>query len=217
MPAQRNCLKERKVTVSKQTSEFNILNSNDFLSDLMRGDVNAFKTIQQILVPKLMYYLENRLNIDKFDAEDIVQEGIYKAILNANRFDSKKSKFSTWVFTIVYRLGYNSISRNKSVRADRVIDNCISLSSTKQTNFYPYSKAEAFYMAVSSLSPRDRKVIENILNDKDSKEIAKELSLNIIAYRKCKSRALIRLENKMKEMREFSDYFNVELDTRSKE
>ena len=46
------------------------------------------------------------------DAEDIIQESFLKAYQQIHTFENK-SKFSTWLYTIVYRAALNKLHRNK--------------------------------------------------------------------------------------------------------
>lgn len=46
------------------------------------------------------------------DAEDIIQESFLKAYQQIHTFENK-SKFSTWLYTIVYRAALNKLPRNK--------------------------------------------------------------------------------------------------------
>jgi RNA polymerase sigma-70 factor (ECF subfamily) len=60
----------------------------------------------------LLILLERRLQGNRNDAEDIAQESLAKAFQNLERFDFKY-QFSTWLYTIAFRLATDFARKQK--------------------------------------------------------------------------------------------------------
>ncbi|MCD8540702.1 MAG: sigma-70 family RNA polymerase sigma factor [Leadbetterella sp.] len=72
-----------------------------YVERVKRGDTASFR----FLVDKyqdLAYTIAYRILKNSGDAEDAAQEGFVKAYQQMHRFEGK-SKFSTWLYTIIYR------------------------------------------------------------------------------------------------------------------
>lgn len=57
--------------------------------------------------PSLVWYLQ-RYTKDSYVAEDVADEAFVKALEELERYDSQRSQFSTWLFTIAKRLMYQN-------------------------------------------------------------------------------------------------------------
>jgi RNA polymerase sigma-70 factor (ECF subfamily) len=82
-----------------------------YIERVKRGDsasyaflVNKYKNMAFTVALKIVNNRE--------DAEDIIQESFLKAYQQIHTFENK-SKFSTWLYTIVYRSALNKLPRNK--------------------------------------------------------------------------------------------------------
>jgi len=59
---------------------------------------------------------------DEQQGRDVVQEGLVKAYINLNSFDTKRS-FSSWIYRIVHNEAMNAVSKSrKQIRLDEKVD-----------------------------------------------------------------------------------------------
>lgn len=82
-----------------------------FINKVLAGEVNAFT----FLVDKyksMAYTLAVRLLRDKEEAEEVAQDAFVKAYKNLKGFKGK-SKFSTWLYSIVYNTAISRLRRQK--------------------------------------------------------------------------------------------------------
>ena len=92
-------------------------------------DEVAFSEIFDFIAPKInAYYIQNNLSIEQ--AEELTQEVMNTIWLKAELFDSKKSKFITWSFTIArnkkidfYRKNQKNVADEEDIRDFLYIDN----------------------------------------------------------------------------------------------
>ncbi len=88
-------------------------NDNVYLDKIQKGDSSAFA----LLVDKhktMAYNIAFRILKSREDAEEIAQDSFLKAYYSLSEF-KRESKFSTWLFRIVYN---NSISRVRKKKLD---------------------------------------------------------------------------------------------------
>ncbi len=89
-------------------------NNNDqlYITKVINGDTNAFA----YLVDKykdMVYSLAYKMTKNREEAEEISQDTFIKAFKNLNKFKGD-SKFSTWLYRIVYHAALDSIKKNKN-------------------------------------------------------------------------------------------------------
>ncbi len=82
-----------------------------YIDKIKKGDpasyaflVNRYKDMVYTIALKILHNAE--------DAEDSAQESFVKAYRQLHKFESK-SKFSTWLYTIVYRTSISKLQQNK--------------------------------------------------------------------------------------------------------
>lgn len=99
-------------------------NDNFYINKVLSGDVNVYDN----LVDKhkeMVYSLAYKIVENREDAEEIAQDSFVKAYQSLDSF-KKESKFSTWLFRIVYN---TAISKTRKRRLetrqldDRMIEN----------------------------------------------------------------------------------------------
>lgn len=80
-----------------------------YIDKIMNGDsasyaflVNRYKDMAFTIAHRIMRNAE--------DAEDVAQEGFLKAYQQLHRFE-RKSKFSTWLYTIIYRTAVTKLQK----------------------------------------------------------------------------------------------------------
>ncbi|MCE7065624.1 RNA polymerase sigma factor [Dyadobacter sp. CY326] len=81
------------------------------IDNVKKGDLASFA----FLVDKyknMAYTIAVKILGNAEDAEDVAQESFVKAYLQINAFEGK-SKFSTWLYTIVYRTSISKLQQDK--------------------------------------------------------------------------------------------------------
>lgn len=86
--------------------------SDEEIADIVRTkDKNVYAEIIKRYQEKLMRYAKYILG-DEQKGADVVQEGLVKAYINLNGFDTKK-KFGSWIYRIVHNEAMNMLSKQK--------------------------------------------------------------------------------------------------------
>ncbi len=80
-----------------------------------KGQTRAYASIVQTLRPKLLVFLY-RMTQDLEMAEDLGQEAFLKGYRLLDRFDSRKGKFSTWLFTIARNLCLDELRKRSHTK-----------------------------------------------------------------------------------------------------
>lgn len=83
---------------------------------VLAGDRQAFEPLVLRYQGPLFAYLQ-RLGLDPAETEDLAQEALVRAYRNLGRYDARRARFSTWLFTIARRLALNELGRAKRTRA----------------------------------------------------------------------------------------------------
>jgi len=97
------------------------------------------------------------------DAEDVTQEAFVYAFKNLHRFDSKKSAFKTWLFTIAVSRCRNMYRRKRPSLLD--FTNLLSLniaaphSQTPEAMFMQRDVSDVVAVALTKLTPRLREAV----------------------------------------------------------
>ncbi len=81
-----------------------------------RGNAEAFRALVEAYQDRLFAYVSKLLR-NHHEAEDVCQAAFVKAYESLASY-SKEYAFSTWLFTIAYRLGLNTIRKKKAVSGD---------------------------------------------------------------------------------------------------
>lgn len=87
-------------------------NEDRFLEKAIRGDKEGLEYLVSTY-QNLAYTIAIRIVLNREDAEEVVQDSFIKAFASLNNF-KRASKFSTWLYRIVYNTALTRIS-NKSI------------------------------------------------------------------------------------------------------
>ncbi len=99
------------------TERLSRLEEQRLIGSVKRGDREAMRALIEQHQQRLFAFVW-RVLPNHQDAEDVCQEALLKAMTAIDSFDPTY-RFSTWLFTIAYRLALNSLRRrNKHVDAD---------------------------------------------------------------------------------------------------
>ncbi len=102
-------------------SEYNMTITDQHYIDLVTsGDTKAF-TILVDRYKDFVFTLALKLMKNREDAEEVAQDAFVKAYRSLDRFKGN-SKFSTWIYKIVYNTSLDRIKKNKKFRHDVAID-----------------------------------------------------------------------------------------------
>jgi RNA polymerase sigma-70 factor (ECF subfamily) len=151
-----------------------------FIDKVLQGDTNAFTYLID-RYKNMVYTLALKIVKNTEDAEEIAQDSFLKAFQKLHTFKGE-SKFSTWLYTIVYRNGISKVRKKKleTTNIDSyVIDN--------YTNDFDFPQIEAIkngeqkkYVneAINNLSDTDALLITLFyLNESSVEEIEKITNL----------------------------------------
>lgn len=87
-----------------------MIDENDILGRVIAGDVHAFRAIVE-RYERPLFRMVRGLLIDSHSSEDVVQETFLAAYRKLDLFDRRRSRFSTWLFTIGKNLALNALAR----------------------------------------------------------------------------------------------------------
>lgn len=120
-------------------------NDQIYIEKVRAGDVSSFS----YLVEKhkdMAYTVALKIVRNAEDAEEVAQDSFVKAFQQLNTFQGK-SKFSTWLYTIVYRTAISK-TRKKKLEVTNidgyVIDNYTNESSSSQINNLKYEEQQKY-------------------------------------------------------------------------
>lgn len=86
----------------------------DLALEAAQGHKSSFEELVGRYGSRLRYFLRQRVPSHQ-DAEDLVQETFLKACRNIDRFNPRY-KFSTWIYTIAYRLAVSRFRAQKKTQ-----------------------------------------------------------------------------------------------------
>jgi len=172
------------------------------IAKVKEGDMAAFN----VLIDEhkgMAFTLALKLMKNREDAEEVAQDAFLKAYKNINQFEGN-SKFSTWLYTIVYNTALTRLRKKKILTSDITHHNEERLSSYSETDkeWHQLQKTErASYIkqAMALLSTDDQVAITLFyLNENSLQEICKitdwELSNVKVRLHRARKRLLKVLE-----------------------
>jgi RNA polymerase sigma factor (sigma-70 family) len=122
----------------------------------------------------------------------ISNESVYRAIARSKNF-KEKSKFSTWFHRIVLN-ECNRVLRSKQVKAEVPLDDVVEASDSRDTDI----ERGILVKQVSSMGqPKDRRVVELVLQGATSRDIAAILHISKGTARQRVHRVLRRLRGEL--------------------
>ena len=98
-----------------------MIDESAIINRVLAGDAQAFGCLVQRYqkpVISMSYHIIN----DRHLAEDIAQDVFFTAYKKLATFDSARSHFSTWLFTITRRLSINAIKKKKTIPLSEMPD-----------------------------------------------------------------------------------------------
>jgi RNA polymerase sigma-70 factor (ECF subfamily) len=145
--------------------------TRDFLEYAKTNDPGLFRKIYEKYKNKILGFIMYTGNLQKTDAEDVLQGVFFKAIEHRRKF-KPKAKFSTWLHTMAYNRTLNFLRDQKPCQD---IDNTVLVSPEKD----PLEKAAAqdeknrIIHALNQLSDQQKRaIVLREYSDKSYREIA---------------------------------------------
>jgi RNA polymerase sigma-70 factor (ECF subfamily) len=162
-----------------------------------RGDSHSMRELIDAHKDRLFAFVW-RIIRNHHDAEEICQEAFLKAFASLDTF-SPQYRFSTWLFTIAYRLCLNAMRRKKALSGDVDFSGLSAGESTVVSVTAQSEEArrlkEIVWRSVDRLSPPQRAAIVLFYrHDQSCQEIAQVLQLPVATVKSHLHRARGRLK-----------------------
>ena len=84
----------------------------NIIRDILNGDIDSFKFLVQRYQRPVIGMIKNIIN-DSHLCEDIAQDVLFAAFRKLKSFDSARSSFSTWLFTIAKNKSLNALKKKQ--------------------------------------------------------------------------------------------------------
>ena len=165
-------------------------------SQIIKKAISGDSEALTILIDKykdIAFNLALSIVKNRDDAKDITQDSFLKILENINRFRSD-SKFSTWLYRIVYNQSIGFIKRENRANS---VDYSL-LIEISENNDNKEGEIQDLYKAINKLEDTDRNIIMLFyLAEKTIKEIAQITGLSISNIKVILHRARKKLVEKM--------------------
>jgi RNA polymerase sigma-70 factor (ECF subfamily) len=131
-------------------------NETEVIQDVLAG-VDRYAELVERYHVGLIIHCEHIIN-DRDAAEDVAQEAFVKAYLDLKRYDSGKSRFSTWLYKIATNLALDYMRKHKR---QMTVDDVEALAEATMPTYLEDEARDEIRKAVASLVPPEyRRVIE---------------------------------------------------------
>ncbi len=152
------------------------MNSSEILKEAIAGDKNALS----ILVDKykdIAFNLAISIVNKEEDAKDITQDSFLKVLENIENFRNE-SKFSTWLYRIVYNLSIQFIRSQRKMDSIKSVSHILTEASSDTLE--THEKKQIIKSSLDTLEENERLIITLFyLGEKSIKEIKEITSLSI--------------------------------------
>jgi RNA polymerase sigma-70 factor (ECF subfamily) len=131
-------------------------NETEVIQDVLAG-VDRYAELVERYHVGLIIHCEHIIK-DRDAAEDVAQEAFVKAYLDLKRYDSGKSRFSTWLYKIATNLALDYMRKHKR---QMTVDDVEALAEATMPTYLEDEARDEIRKAVESLVPPEyRRVIE---------------------------------------------------------
>ncbi|MFC1737567.1 RNA polymerase sigma factor [Planctomycetota bacterium] len=96
------------------------------IQQVLRGDIDSFRLLVERYQGPVIRIVKNIIE-DNHICEDIAQDVFFTAYKKLGTFDSARSNFSTWLFTIARNKSINAIKKKKTLSLSKLpekLDSC---------------------------------------------------------------------------------------------
>lgn len=103
----------------------------DYIERVRAGDISSYRHLVE-KYKDMAYMVALKIVRNSEDAEEVAQDSFIKAFQQLNTFQGK-SKFSTWLYTIVYRTAISK-TRKKKLEITNIDDHVVNQYATENTS-----------------------------------------------------------------------------------
>jgi len=176
-------------------------NEDLILQKAIRGDKEGLEYLVSAY-QNLSYTIAVRIVINKEDAEEVVQDSFMKAFASLSNF-RKASRFSTWLYRIVYNTSLTRIANKPipTVDIDHHFENeqCISIENQQWDSVRHIERKKYIDLALSRLPHEDRLIITlHYIGELSISEICEILTMKKSAIKMRLLRGRKQLETELK-------------------
>lgn len=93
--------------------------NEELLVEKAKTDEQAFSQLYEMYLPKIFAYVTRRIG-DRDEAEDLTSNIFVRVLENMKKFDSKKSSFKTWIYTIATHMMIDYFRSHKKKRTESI-------------------------------------------------------------------------------------------------
>lgn len=179
----------------------NKLTDIDLIKKVLGGNLSAYADLVK-RHERFVFTLALRFSKSREDAEEIAQDCFVKAYRSLNNFQ-QTAKFSTWMYTIVYRTSMTFLRKNKletqSIDSEDSLIQLQNYESSFNANLVEQKSKFAYLnMAINQLLPDDAAIITLFYQGEQSlEEIGKALNMEANTIKVKLHRARHRLKEKL--------------------
>lgn len=172
-------------------------------SQIIKKAISGDSDALSVLIDKykdIVYNLALSIVKNKESAKDITQESFLKVLENIDRFRSD-SKFSTWLYRIVYNQSIGFAQKEKTFNSlDNKLSDSIEYSELPESHKEDYSE---LYKAIEMLEDNERNVVMLFyLAEKNIKDISIITNLSLSNIKVILHRSRKKLQKKMQYARD---------------
>jgi RNA polymerase sigma-70 factor (ECF subfamily) len=91
------------------------------MTQVAKGDEHAFRLLADRHLGRMLRLAEKTLG-STAEADDVTQEALLRIWAHAGRWCSDRSRLSTWIYTIVYRLCIDRLRGKRTVPLDLAME-----------------------------------------------------------------------------------------------
>jgi len=148
------------------------------IKDSIKGKENAQRSLY--LEYHVRWYMQClRYGKNKYEADDILQEGLVQIFKDLKQFDSNRSSFITWSSRVISHAALKYLKKNNWYETITEIEEAYELKDTTETVYDQLAAKEL--TAIIQTLPLGYRIVFNmfVLEEYTHKEIAKELDISI--------------------------------------
>jgi RNA polymerase sigma-70 factor (ECF subfamily) len=91
----------------------------EVINKVLQGDTDAFRLLVDRYQKPIIRFIKHMIN-DSHICEDIAQDVLFSAYKALDTFDSNRSSFSTWLFTIAKNKSLNVLKKKRAIFASQL-------------------------------------------------------------------------------------------------
>lgn len=154
----------------------------DQLKDILKDSIKGKESAQRALYLKyrVKWYMQClRYGKNKYEADDILQEGLIQVFKDLKQFDPNRASFATWSSRVISHAALRYLKKNNWYETITDIEEAYDLKETSET-VYDKLAAEELVAIIQTL-PLGYRIVFNmyVIEDYPHKEIAEKLGITV--------------------------------------